>query len=115
MREHSNWRMQAAKPVRSKRIGPLATSYSTVARVAMGGRLAVDLPAMVRMALGLKAGVRIWFASCSEGLTVTRKPRGPRGTKRHSSRILMTHTPLRLRLQRQKNMQHQRHKTSVGE
>jgi len=103
----SNWRMQAAMPVRSKRIGLWATSYSTVARVAMGGRLVVDLPAMARIGIGLEAGVRVWFSLSGEGLAVTRKPRGPRGTKRHSSRILTTHMPLRLRLPRQRDRPHQ--------
>jgi hypothetical protein len=90
-----NWRMHAAKSAHPQRVGTRPTSYGTEVRETMGGRLVVDLPAQVRLALGFKPGVRIWFAPRADGFAITSKPCGPRGAKRHSSRILNVHMPLR--------------------
>ena len=99
-----NWRMQEAKSVHPQRVGPRPTSYVAEVRETMGGRLVVDLPARVRLTLGFKPGVRIWFAPCADGFAITSKPCGPRGAKRHSSRILNVHMPLRLCLRHRKSV-----------
>jgi hypothetical protein len=91
-----NWCMQEAKSAHPQRVGPRPTSYVNEVRETRGGRLVVDLPARVNLALGSKPGVRIWFAPTADGFAITRKPCGPRGAKRHSSRILNVHMPLRL-------------------
>ena len=98
MKVPRNWRMHAAKSAHPQCVGPRQTSYVTVVRETMGGRLVVDLPARVCLTRGFKPGVRIWFAPRAEGFAITGKPCGPRGVKRHSSRILNVHMPLRLRL-----------------
>ncbi len=99
-----NWRMQEAKSVHPQCVGPRPTSYITVVRETMGGRLVADLPARVCLTLGFKPGVRIWFAPCADGFAITSKPCGPRGAKRHSSRILNVHMPLRLCLRHRKSV-----------
>jgi len=104
MKVLSNWRMHAAKSAHPQRAGPRPTSYVTEVRETMGGRLVVDLPARVNLALGFKPGVRIWFAPRVDGFAITSKPCGPRGAKRHSSRILNVHMPLRLCLRHRKSV-----------
>ena len=99
-----NLRMQATKSAVPQRVGPRPTSYVTEVRETMGGRLVVDLPARVNLALGFKPGVRIWFAPRADGFALTSRPCGPRGVKRHSSRILNVHMPLRLRLSHRKSV-----------
>ena len=99
-----NWRMQAAKSAHPQRVGPHATSYVTEVRETIRGRLVVDLPARVNLALGFKPGLRIWFAPCADGFAITSNPCGPRGVKRHCSRILNVHMPLRLRLSHRKSV-----------
>ena len=96
MRVLRNWRMQEAKSAHPQRVDPRPTSYVTEFRETIGGRLVADLPARVRLTLGFKPGVRIWFAPRADGFAITSKPCGPRGAKRHSSRILNVHMPLRL-------------------
>jgi hypothetical protein len=110
-----NWRMHAAKSAYTQRVGPPPTSYVTEVRETMGGRFVVDLSDRVRLALGFEPGVRIWFATRADGFAITSKPCGPRGTKRHSGRILMMHTPLRLRWLRQWNRPHQYREKLVSE
>ena len=99
-----NWRMQAAKSAHPQRVGPRPTSYVTEVRETIGGRLVADLPARVRLTLGFKPGVRIWFAPRADGFAITSKPCGPRGVKRHSNRILNVHMPLRLCLRHRKSV-----------
>jgi hypothetical protein len=99
-----NWRMQEAKSAHPQRVGPRPTSYVTEVRETMGGRLVVDLPAQFLLTLGFKPGVRIWFALRAEGFAITGKPCGPRGVKRHSSRILNVHMPLRPCLRHRKSV-----------
>jgi hypothetical protein len=104
MRVLRNWRMQEAKSAHPQRVGPDATSYVTEVRETMGWRLVVDLPTRVNLALGFKPGVRIWIAPRADGFAITSKPCGPRGVRRHSSRILNVHMPLRLRWSHRKSV-----------
>ena len=102
MKHLNNWRMQVARRSTPKRWGPKPQCYSAVVRETMGGRLVVDLPDTVRHTLNLKPGTRIWCAPWRDGFALIKQPRGPRGSKRRSSRILKVQMPLKLFVRSQK-------------
>lgn len=106
MKGLNSWRMQVARRSTPKRWGPKPQSYSAVVRETVGGRLVVDLPDTVWHTLNLKPGTRIWFAPWDDGFALATRPRGPRGSKRHSSRILKVHMPLKLLVRHPKKVRY---------
>ena len=42
---------------------------------------------------------KVWFTRMGSGLLIAERPKGPRGNRRYSSRLVRTHVPFRLVMQ----------------
>ena len=99
MKAPNNWRMQIRKSAPARHCGAKPQTFKAELRQGLGQHMVVDMPKLFDTRHLQKPGSRIWFTRIGSGLLIAERPKGPRGNRRFSSRLVRTHVPFRLVMQ----------------
>ena len=99
MKAPNNWRMQLRRSAPARHCGAKRQTYKAELRRGLGQQMVVDMPTHFDTRHPKKPGSRIWFTRIGSGLLIAERPKGPRGNRRFSSRLVRTHVPFRLVMQ----------------